>query len=68
MRETSRASYAREVEVEGTSNHGNNSPRMRPPEDWEETTNDESGGTYFINRKNWESSWVAPKGWKEVRE
>ena len=39
-----------------------------PPEDWEETTNDESGGTYFINRKNWESSWVAPKGWKEVRE
>ena len=41
----------------------------RPPgpcEDWEETKDDVNGGTYFINRKTWESSWVAPKGWKEV--
>jgi len=39
-----------------------------PPEDWEETKDDENGGTYFINRKNWESSWVAPKGWKEYKK
>ncbi|GMI13321.1 hypothetical protein TrLO_g7936 [Triparma laevis f. longispina] len=37
-----------------------------PPEDWEET-DDGQGGIYFINKGTWESSWVAPMGWKAYK-
>lgn len=38
------------------------------PKDWEETTNEETGDVYYINKISWESSWVPPKGWEEYQE